>query len=127
MYKKIQCKFGFQRINIETMIKKIIFFALIYFLSNEILSSILLKPLSKFGTREESEVFFPKNFLFGAGSSAYQVEGGWNEDGKSESVWDKLTHEHPEFVSDHSNGDISSDSYHMYMKDIQALKSVGVS
>jgi hypothetical protein len=109
------------------MIKKIIFFALIYFLSNEILSSILLKPLSKFDTREESEVFFPKNFLFGAGSSAYQVEGGWNEDGKSESVWDKLTHEHPEMVSDHSNGDISSDSYHMYMKDIQALKSVGVS
>lgn len=86
--------------------------------------------MSKFEVHEEiqsNEVKFPKDFLFGAGSSAYQVEGGWNEDGKSESVWDKLVHEHPEMISDHTNGDISADSYHMYEKDVQALKSVGVS
>lgn len=69
---------------------------------------------------------FPEQFSFGASSAAYQIEGGWNLDGRTPSVWDKFTHEHPELVADHSNGDVSADSYHFFRSDVEALKNVGV-
>lgn len=46
--------------------------------------------------------------------------------GKSESVWDKWTHEHPENIIDGSNGDIACDSYHKYKEDVQLLKTMKV-
>lgn len=49
------------------------------------------------------------------------------EDGRGPSIWDTFTHEHPELITDGSNGDVGPDSYHYYEDDIKAIKMAGVS
>lgn len=70
---------------------------------------------------------FPKDFMFGTASSSYQIEGGWNADGKGENIWDRITHTHASEVGGAiKNGDIAANSYDFYMEDVKALKEVGV-
>lgn len=72
-----------------------------------------------------ADLEFPETFLFSTATASYQIEGAWNTSGKGESIWDRTTHEHPEKVLDHSNGDIACDSYHKFKEDIQLVKSMG--
>lgn len=69
---------------------------------------------------------FPNDFLFGAASSAYQVEGAWNVDGKGQSIWDDFVHYHPEKIADRTNPDYGANSYEHYEDDIRACKSLEV-
>lgn len=46
--------------------------------------------------------------------------------GKGESIWDQMTHEHPNGVVDRRNGDVAADSYHKYKEDVKLLKEIGV-
>ncbi|CAN6164176.1 unnamed protein product [Urochloa humidicola] len=68
---------------------------------------------------------FPKDFVFGTGSAAYQYEGAYNEDGKGLSVWDKFTHI-PGKILNNDNGDVANDMYHRYKEDVQLLKDMNL-
>ncbi|ERN09277.1 beta-glucosidase 12 [Amborella trichopoda] len=69
---------------------------------------------------------FPEDFIFGAGTSAYQIEGGATEDGKGPSIWDTFTHKFPDKIDGGNNGDMAVDSYHRYKEDIQLGKEMGL-
>ena len=64
---------------------------------------------------------FPEKFLWGASTSAYQVEGAVAKDGKSPSIIDM--YEHPEDVADFS---VASDHYHRYREDIAMFAEMGL-
>jgi beta-glucosidase len=66
---------------------------------------------------------FPAGFLWGAATAAYQVEGGWQEDGRGESVWDRFAHT-PGKVKSGDNGNVACDSYHRYAEDIALLRQL---
>ncbi|KAM3288041.1 beta-glucosidase 12-like [Capsicum chacoense] len=69
---------------------------------------------------------FPSDFIFGAASAAYQIEGGARLGGRGPSIWDTFTHKHPEKIFDRSTGDVAVDFYHRYKEDIRLLKEVGM-
>lgn len=64
---------------------------------------------------------FPEGFLWGASTSAYQVEGAWNEDGKGPSVIDMK--KYPEGTSDYK---IAADHYHQYKEDVALFAELGL-
>ncbi|MDA3852284.1 MAG: GH1 family beta-glucosidase [Spirochaetaceae bacterium] len=68
---------------------------------------------------------FPKNFLFGTATSAYQIEGAANEDGRKPSIWDDFCHQ-PNRIIDGSSGDIACDHYHRYQEDLDLIKTTNL-
>lgn len=68
---------------------------------------------------------FPQDFVWGAATSAYQIEGAWNEDGKGESIWDRFSHT-PGNIYQGQNGDVACDHYHRWREDIALMKEFGL-
>jgi len=68
---------------------------------------------------------FPKDFFWGAATAAYQIEGGWNADGKKENVWDRVAHTRNISYCG-QNGDIACDSYHCLDRDIAIIRELGL-
>ncbi|WP_342500587.1 glycoside hydrolase family 1 protein [Bacillus sp. FSL K6-4563] len=65
---------------------------------------------------------FPKDFFWGGSTSAYQVEGAWNEDGKGPSVID-MRASYPEGTTDFK---VASDHYHRYKEDVKMFAEMGL-
>lgn len=68
---------------------------------------------------------FSKEFIFGSATSAYQIEGAFQEDGRGLSIWDTFSRI-PGKVVNMENGDMACDHYHLYEQDIEVLKTLGV-
>lgn len=68
---------------------------------------------------------FPHNFLWGAATASYQIEGAWNEDGKGESIWDRFSHTSGN-VANGDTGDVACDHYHRYEDDIALMRRLGL-
>ena len=67
---------------------------------------------------------FPKNFLWGVATSAYQIEGAAAEDGRGESIWDRFAHT-PGKIKDGATGDAACDHYHRYQEDVRLIRALG--
>ena len=68
---------------------------------------------------------FPAGFLWGVATSAYQIEGAWDEDGRGLSVWDEFVRR-PYRVVDGSTGEVACDHYHRMPQDVDLMHSLGI-
>ncbi len=71
----------------------------------------------------EKRINFPAGFVWGTATSAYQIEGAWNKDGKGPSIWDDFSHT-PGNIEDGSTGDLACDHYHRYREDIGLMTAM---
>ena len=68
---------------------------------------------------------FPENFLWGAASASYQIEGGVDEGGRGVSIWDTFSHT-PGNIKNGDTGDAAADSFHRWQEDVQLVKDMGL-
>jgi beta-glucosidase len=66
----------------------------------------------------------PQGFLWGTATSAYQIEGAWQEDGKGESIWDRFTHT-AGTIQNNDTGDVALDHYRRFKDDVALIKTLG--
>jgi beta-glucosidase len=68
---------------------------------------------------------FPPDFVWGAATASYQIEGAWEAEGKGESIWDRFSHT-PGKIMDGSSGDVACDHYHRYREDVALMQQLGL-
>jgi len=71
-----------------------------------------------------SKADFGPDFKWGVAAAAYQIEGAWNVDGKSPSVWDHFTQHKKHKIKNGDNGNIACDFYNRYDSDIALIKDM---
>jgi beta-glucosidase len=69
---------------------------------------------------------FPKDFLWGTATAAYQIEGAAAKDGRGPSIWDTFSHT-PGKTLNGDTGDVACDHYHRFRDDIALMKDLGIS
>ncbi|XP_017407301.1 beta-glucosidase 11 isoform X2 [Vigna angularis] len=77
------------------------------------------------GAQALSRHQFPRDFVFGASTSAYQVEGAANEDGRKPSIWDTFSHAGNANLYA-GDGDVACDHYHKYKEDVKLMANMGL-
>ena len=83
-------------------------------------------PKIALGQPKAASLSYPKGFLWGCATAAYQIEGGARDDGRGPSVWDTFSRT-PGKTNRGETGDMADDSYHLYKEDVKLLKNLGVS
>jgi len=73
----------------------------------------------------DQTLHFPENFTWGAATSAYQIEGSVNEDGRGPSIWDTFCRQ-PGKVWQGQHGDIAADHYHRWQEDVELMAKMGL-
>ncbi|MCI8667072.1 MAG: beta-glucosidase [Dorea sp.] len=68
---------------------------------------------------------FSENFVWGAATSAYQIEGAVKEEGKGEHIWDVYVKEPGHIYGGH-NGNSACDHYHRFREDVSIMKEIGI-
>ncbi|MCH2189568.1 MAG: GH1 family beta-glucosidase [Gammaproteobacteria bacterium] len=68
---------------------------------------------------------FPKDFIWGTATSAYQIEGAAAVDGRGPSIWDTFCQQHGR-VFNGDTGDVACDHYHRYQEDVALMADMGV-
>ena len=68
---------------------------------------------------------FPPDFLWGAATASYQIEGAVHDDGRGASIWDRFSHT-PGKVRDGDTGDVACDHYHRWRDDIALMRELGL-
>ncbi|HVP21613.1 MAG TPA: GH1 family beta-glucosidase [Anaerolineaceae bacterium] len=71
------------------------------------------------------EFKFPVGFVWGSATASYQIEGGWDEDGKGLSIWDMFCRKPKAIWSGHT-GDTACDHYHLWKDDVALMKQMGI-
>ncbi len=72
-----------------------------------------------------SELRFPENFVWGAATAAYQIEGAAREDGRGPSIWDTFSRTPGKVFQGHT-GDVACDHYHRYADDVAMMADLGL-
>jgi len=65
------------------------------------------------------------DFVWGASTSSYQIEGAAREDGRGESIWDLFCRQ-PGRIQNGDTGDVACDHYHRYREDVALLRDLGI-
>ena len=68
---------------------------------------------------------FPKDFIWGAATSAFQIEGSLDADGRGKTIWD-VFQDNPKNIIDQSTAAIATDSYRRYKDDVALLKGANL-
>ncbi len=76
-------------------------------------------------TDTTAPLHFPSGFLWGAATSAYQIEGAVREGGRTPSIWDTYAHT-PGRVAGGDTGDVACDHYHRYREDVALMSELGL-
>lgn len=74
---------------------------------------------------KDTKIYFPVSFGWGVAASAYQIEGGYNEDGRGLSIWDTFCRQ-PGKIERGETGDVAADHYHRWREDVQIMADLGI-
>jgi beta-glucosidase len=88
-------------------------------------ASAAVRPPSPHQISDSGPITFPKGFFWGTATASYQIEGGWRDEGKGESIWDRFAHA-PGKIKNGDSGDVACDSYHRWRDDIALMRAMNL-